>query len=375
MDSEHIAKYLYELRKKHGLTQKKIAHLCSVSTQAVSKWEKGASIPDIESLKKLSEYYGVSINTLLDGGKKKRTDRGQRQRALALFFALLFSCLAFFLPFSPRRIPSIWPDREHIGLQILIEGRGALVVQLVRIQAAGLLYLLLMHGLLAFGILRSRPRMKQSFNAVAALLLLIGLYATALRWLLFLPQIVLASGLILVLVFHDFFLFKAWRFFWQKLKSADASPTINADGDEKHPPDPSFGHYVIFAVIFFISAFLATEALTRLVQSLSLIGTAIPLMFYVRNFIVYPFLFLAVAVLNLWAIKRFRHRMTPDTLILLGVLNLLTTALFHPILVADSYYMLIGVTHWINAVFVAASAAVLVTGLLKRYEKRTGQKT
>jgi transcriptional regulator with XRE-family HTH domain len=56
---------LYELRTKKGLSQDELAEKVFVTRQAVSRWEKGETVPNTETLKLLSEYFGVSINTLL----------------------------------------------------------------------------------------------------------------------------------------------------------------------------------------------------------------------------------------------------------------------------------------------------------------------
>ena len=45
-----------------------------VSESAVSKWEKGDSIPDIETLEKLSKFYEVTIEELLNGSIKEKVE-------------------------------------------------------------------------------------------------------------------------------------------------------------------------------------------------------------------------------------------------------------------------------------------------------------
>ncbi len=60
-----IAKNLAELRKKAGLTQSELAKQLNYSDKAVSKWERGESIPDINILKALADIYGVSVDYLL----------------------------------------------------------------------------------------------------------------------------------------------------------------------------------------------------------------------------------------------------------------------------------------------------------------------
>lgn len=62
MESKDI---LLELRTQKGLTQEELAEKVYVTRQAVSRWENGDTVPNTETLKVLSKFYGVSINTLL----------------------------------------------------------------------------------------------------------------------------------------------------------------------------------------------------------------------------------------------------------------------------------------------------------------------
>ena len=54
-----------ELRTKSGLSQDELSEKVFVTRQAVSRWEKGETVPNIETLKLLSKLFDVSINTLL----------------------------------------------------------------------------------------------------------------------------------------------------------------------------------------------------------------------------------------------------------------------------------------------------------------------
>ena len=54
-----------ELRKSKGISQEQLAELLNTSRQAVSKWERGESYPDIDRLKDLAVFFGVSIDYLL----------------------------------------------------------------------------------------------------------------------------------------------------------------------------------------------------------------------------------------------------------------------------------------------------------------------
>ena len=61
---------LLELRTKNGLSQDDLAEKVFVTRQAVSRWETGETVPNTETLKRLSNIYGVSINTLLGSPRK-----------------------------------------------------------------------------------------------------------------------------------------------------------------------------------------------------------------------------------------------------------------------------------------------------------------
>lgn len=66
MDSILLARYLQFLRKSHHYTQEDLAKKLDLSRQAVSKWETGTTIPDLEVLLKLSKLYDVTINGILE---------------------------------------------------------------------------------------------------------------------------------------------------------------------------------------------------------------------------------------------------------------------------------------------------------------------
>lgn len=61
-----LSKRLMELRMKNGLTQGQVADAVGVSRQSISKWELGEAAPGAEKMKKLSEFYGLSVDLLSD---------------------------------------------------------------------------------------------------------------------------------------------------------------------------------------------------------------------------------------------------------------------------------------------------------------------
>ncbi|CAG7644932.1 helix-turn-helix domain-containing protein [Paenibacillus allorhizosphaerae] len=71
LDISKIGAYISRLRKEKDMTQLELAEKLNISHQAVSKWERGDSMPDIGTLPLLSELFQVSVDDLLHGGERK----------------------------------------------------------------------------------------------------------------------------------------------------------------------------------------------------------------------------------------------------------------------------------------------------------------
>ena len=56
---------LIMLRNLNGFSQEEIAGRIGISRQAYAEWESGATVPDVEKAARLSEIYGVSIDSLM----------------------------------------------------------------------------------------------------------------------------------------------------------------------------------------------------------------------------------------------------------------------------------------------------------------------
>jgi len=68
MYSETFPSRLRETRKSHGLTQNWVANDLGISQQNLSRYEKGITEPDLETLSQLADYYGVSTDFLINNG-------------------------------------------------------------------------------------------------------------------------------------------------------------------------------------------------------------------------------------------------------------------------------------------------------------------
>lgn len=67
MNQNKIGKFITERRREKGLTQDDIAKRLGITSQSVSKWERGVNVPDISVLKELSGILGVTVEELLKG--------------------------------------------------------------------------------------------------------------------------------------------------------------------------------------------------------------------------------------------------------------------------------------------------------------------
>ncbi len=74
LDVNQIGKTIADLRKSKNMTQAALAEKLFVSYQAVSSWERGLTLPDIDKLKDLSEIFGCSIEDMIGADGRAAED-------------------------------------------------------------------------------------------------------------------------------------------------------------------------------------------------------------------------------------------------------------------------------------------------------------
>jgi len=74
---------LRELRKSKGFTQEELATKINVVRQTVSKWEKGLSVPDADSLQKIADVLDVEVSQLLGAKIEKEQDNNEIAQQLS----------------------------------------------------------------------------------------------------------------------------------------------------------------------------------------------------------------------------------------------------------------------------------------------------
>ena len=67
MDLKKNGRFLSEIRKEQGLTQKQLAEQIGVSDKTISKWECGHGFPDVSMMMPLCQTLHISINELVSG--------------------------------------------------------------------------------------------------------------------------------------------------------------------------------------------------------------------------------------------------------------------------------------------------------------------
>ena len=87
------------LRKEAKMTQESLAERLNVSRQAVTKWERGQSLPDIQNLKEISNIFGVTIDSLVgDVITKKEAQINKKINDIGYFIfgtIILLLCIFF----------------------------------------------------------------------------------------------------------------------------------------------------------------------------------------------------------------------------------------------------------------------------------------
>ncbi len=94
-----IANNISELRKAVPLTQAELAEKLNYSDKAVSKWERGESIPDVVVLKDIADIFGVTVDYLLEEVHplKATMQSVPRQLKKNRFLISALSCMLVFL--------------------------------------------------------------------------------------------------------------------------------------------------------------------------------------------------------------------------------------------------------------------------------------
>ena len=87
MNQIKIGRFIAECRKKLNLTQMQLAEKLDITDKAVSKWERGVSMPDTSIMLELCDILCISVNELLSGEKINMENSSQKNEQLLLDMA------------------------------------------------------------------------------------------------------------------------------------------------------------------------------------------------------------------------------------------------------------------------------------------------
>ena len=76
---------LIQLRKMKKMTQEAIAEKLGVTRQAVSKWEAGETVPDLDKCRLLADLFGVSLDDLANYEQEENMGLGMPPKGKHLF--------------------------------------------------------------------------------------------------------------------------------------------------------------------------------------------------------------------------------------------------------------------------------------------------
>ena len=96
-----IAKNIQDLRQSASMTQAELAQRLNYSDKAVSKWERGESVPDVAVLKSIADIFDVTVDYLLKSDHDDRTELPRESKRIIrrnrLVISLLATCVVWLL--------------------------------------------------------------------------------------------------------------------------------------------------------------------------------------------------------------------------------------------------------------------------------------
>ena len=142
MDLQKIGNFIAEKRKQQNLTQLELAEKLNITDRAVSKWERGKSLPDASIMIELCTILNITLNDLLCGevvlmdnyDEKKEKNLleavKEKQKAekllLRLEVAIGIACIAVFIALSV--IALVVEMEEWLQITLILAGLAPLIV-------------------------------------------------------------------------------------------------------------------------------------------------------------------------------------------------------------------------------------------------------
>lgn len=110
---KNFSNNLTQLRKSNNLTQLALAEKLNYSDKAVSKWEVGSVVPDVETMTHIADFFGITVNDLIYPATNKKLKKVFWEHhinisLLSIGLAWFISTIVFFILQKGTSIPRTW---------------------------------------------------------------------------------------------------------------------------------------------------------------------------------------------------------------------------------------------------------------------------
>lgn len=171
---------LQRLRKQKGLTQEALAKALYVSRAAISKWESGRGYPNIDSLRTIASFFGLSVDDLLSGDELLAVAEEHSKQNVAHFQDLvcgsldLCTALLLFLPLFAQRTDGVIHEVSLLSLTAISTYLRFIYFIFVAAATASGILMLALHSCGNAFWMRAKYKLSLGISVLGVLLFILG---------------------------------------------------------------------------------------------------------------------------------------------------------------------------------------------------------
>jgi len=136
MSNINLENNLIQLRKDKGLTQKELASKLNYSDKVISKWERGESYPNLEALTDISQFFGISMDSLVNNQlETARVIKKTEELSVMKTESPSFLRYLFIVPFIVFTLLNMFTGTNFIGPSISILGFAIIIYSFILSKA------------------------------------------------------------------------------------------------------------------------------------------------------------------------------------------------------------------------------------------------
>ena len=122
-----VAQNITMYRKAAGLTQLELAEKLNYSDKAISKWERGESLPDLYILQTIANMFGITLNDLVSEADHPKTNVNKLNKIVILLLSIVLTWLVAIVSFVVLKIANV----EMIWMPFIYAIPTSLIVSIV----------------------------------------------------------------------------------------------------------------------------------------------------------------------------------------------------------------------------------------------------